>query len=445
MAIKKKLLTNLPAKHRKAKKKPRIRPRDNQRGEKHLICDGEATVFRTKPSGDVWQFQMKVSHERYDNPSPDRETPKNKWLRKSLRTRDLDEAKRKGKELWMTTIGRVQASQPIFAPTTSKLVNLFLEVKKSEVGINKTMGRYKTIRTQLGWYLEFVGPDEKITDVDRNIWDGYYRFRRTHKPDVTDMTLGNEKSTIRSLYRWAIRLEYLPQRYLPEFPPISTEAVKRRALTVEEWRVIYEHMRSKKWTNVENPKVVEQRRSIYWFVLVLGNLGCRFGEARRLTWNNIKKIQKVEVDGRSQTQVTVNFLKSQTKNKKARTSIGRRGDVFSTIKRHSNFTKPTDYVFVDNDTGAQIAKEVYYKHWHTMLEETGLQERSVESITFYNVRHFFATQRLYSGVNPYALAKTMGCGITYIWDHYGQVDVEKMAKDLTKQVNYDKDGMVVIK
>ena len=80
-----------------------------------------------------------------------------------------------------------------------------------------------------------------------------------------------------------------------------------------------------------------------------------------------------------------------------------------------------------------------------MLDETDLQERSVEKLTFYNIRHFFATQRLYSGANPYALAKTMGCGIQYIWEHYGQVEVEKMAKDLTKKVKYDKEGFVVIK
>jgi integrase len=439
MAVKKKTLTNLPPKHQKPKKPNRIRPRNNRRTEVHLICDEEVKIFRTVPSGDVWQFEMKIKGERYDT------SKKTKYLRRSLKTKKLEEAQRLGKELWIEVLGKVEAAQPIFSPSTSVLVNMFLEVKKSEVGINKTMGRYQTIRTQLGWYLEFVGADEKITDVDRNIWDGYYRFRRTHKPEVTDMTLSNEKSTIRSLYRWAIRLEYLPQRYLPEFPPLSAEAIKRRALTVEEWRTIYEHMRSKKWTNVKNPKMVEQRRFVYWFVLVLGNLGCRFGEARRLTWNNVKKIQKVEVDGRDQTQVTISFLKSQTKNKKARTAIGRRGDVFRTIQRHSNFTKPTDYVFVDNDTGDQISREVYYNHWHAMLEETGLQERSVESLSFYNIRHFFATQRLYSGANPYALAKTMGCGIQYIWDHYGQVDVEKMAKDLTKQVNYDKDGMVVIK
>ena len=66
MVTKKDTLTNLPPKHRKPKKPNRIRPRDNRRGEVHLICDGEAKVFRTKPSGDVWQFEMKIKGERYD-------------------------------------------------------------------------------------------------------------------------------------------------------------------------------------------------------------------------------------------------------------------------------------------------------------------------------------------------------------------------------------------
>ena len=261
MAVKRKSLSNLPARSKRTKEevrhpylkgKSRKRPRDGRKTEIVEICDGEAKVFRTLPSGDVWQFEMNIKHERYEVGG------RTKWLRKSLRTRDLEEARRKGRELWMETIGKLQSSQPVFSPTTSELVNIYLTIKKGEVGINKGYQRYQTIRTQLGWYLEFVGADEKITDVDRNIWDGYYRFRRTHKPEVTDMTLSNEKSTIRSLYRWAIRLEYLPQRFPPQFPPISAEPVKRRALTVEEWRTIYEHMRSKEWTNVKNPKMLSR-------------------------------------------------------------------------------------------------------------------------------------------------------------------------------------------
>jgi len=188
---------------------------------------------------------------------------KNKIPSSIFKTKKISEAQRLGKELWIEVLGKVEASQPIFSPTTSQLVNMFLEVKKSEVGINKTYPRYQILKTQLGWYLEFVGADEKITDVDRNIWDGYCRFRRTHKPDVTDMTLSNDKSTIRNIYRLAVHLVYLPQRFLPQFPPISAEPVKRRALTVEEWKTIYEHMIGKKWTNVKSPKIVEQKKFVY--------------------------------------------------------------------------------------------------------------------------------------------------------------------------------------
>jgi site-specific recombinase XerD len=79
-----------------------------------------------------------------------------------------------------------------------------------------------------------------------------------------------------------------------------------------------------------------------------------------------------------------------------------------------------------------------------MLEETGLQENSEENLSFYNLRHFYATQRLYSGAEPYALAKSLGCSINYLWHHYGQVQTEMMAKNLTKNVTLDGDGQVVL-
>ena len=50
----------------------------------------------------------------------------------------------------------------------------------------------------------------------------------------------------------------------------------------------------------------------------------------------------------------------------------------------------------------------------------------------------------HSGVGN-SFSSLFSCGIQYIWDHYGLIDVEKMAKDATKKVNYDKDGLVVIK
>ena len=46
----------------------------------HHICDGAAKLLRTKQSGDVWQMRVWISKEK-------------KYVKKSLRTRDLETAK----------------------------------------------------------------------------------------------------------------------------------------------------------------------------------------------------------------------------------------------------------------------------------------------------------------------------------------------------------------
>ena len=419
----------LPTRHQKKVKKKRVRKQNKTRTEEHTLCDGEVTLFRTPVSGDIYQFQMWISNEK-------------KYIRKSTRKRDLDDAKEVARKYWKESIAWIELEQPIFALKASQLVELYLESAKQDVGITRTMGRWESIRSQLAHYLDFVTPTIKITDIGRNIWDGYYRFRRDKSSSVQDVTLRNEVSTIRAMYKFAIRHEYLTERHLPYFPVLTVEVRKRRALEVEEYRTIYEHLRSKEWSSRGDKKEQSQRKFLYWAVLVLANTGMRFGELRRLKWRNVGKITKDE----NGHQVLINLEAKQTKNKKARTVVGRRGDVFRTIDRHSNFTNSSDYVFVDNlsETGEQLGKHVYYRMWNQMLDETRLQENSVENISFYNLRHFYATQRLYTGVNAYVLAKSLGCGLDYLENHYGQVQTELMAKELTQKVSRDKDGQIII-
>ena len=126
------------------------------------------------------------------------------------------------------------------------------------------------------------------------------------------MTLRNEVSTIRSMYKFAIRHEYLTERHLPHFPPLTVEVRKRRALEIEEFRTIYEHLRSKDWSSRCSEREQSQRRFVYWRVLVLANTGMGFGEMRRLKWRNIGKITKDE----NGHQVLINLDASQTKIRK---------------------------------------------------------------------------------------------------------------------------------
>jgi len=414
--------TQSSVKRRKRKNKRKIRTAE------HPLMDGDALLFRTPPSGNVWQFQMWIREEQ-------------KYLRKSTRTKNLEQAITVGREFFLSTNAKLRNQESIFPKTVQQVVDHFLEVKKNEIGINKTKGRWVTIRSQLKHLVEFIGADTYITEIPSTKWEEYFSFRRKHHPEVVNTTLGNEKNTIRSLFRFAIRNRYIPPSSpLPEFPHIPRQSRKREAFSLDEWKTIYNFLKSNKWMKDESDKIVEQRTFIRYFILTLINCGARFGEVRRLKWKNIKVIRRNDKKSEKEiVSVKISFDASQTKNNKARVVIGRRGDVFEKLKRFSNHTHPNDYVFVDNDTGSQITRDTYYKHWHYMVNETGIDEGRADT-TFYCLRHTYATWRLYAQVDVFTLARNLGTSVNFIENHYGQTQQELKVKYLTQDFQRDESG-----
>ena len=62
---------------------------------------------------------------------------------------------------------------------------------------------------------------------------------------------------------------------------------------------------------------------------------------------------------------------------------------------------------------------------------------SLKERTYYNLRHSYATWRLYAGVNIKALCDNRGTGLTYLEDHYGQMQTKVMRDSLTKGIEDD--------
>lgn len=227
-----------------------------------------------------------------------------------------------------------------------------------------------------------------------------------------------------------------PFTAVSEFQSLPKESRKRQAFDVDEWKTIYTCMRSNQWMKNESSKVKEQRFFIRQFALIIVNTGVRFGEARRLQWRNIKITQEKSSEENTELVVKISLDAEQTKNNKARIVIGKRGDVFDRLNKYSNYTKPNDFVFVDNDTGEQIMRDSYYKHWNYLVNVINLNENRQES-TFYCLRHTYATWRLYAHTDVFLLARNMGTSVKYIEDHYGQTKQELMIGHLTKL--FDKD------
>ena len=67
---------------------------------KHDTCDGAAKLLRTRQSGNVWQMQCRINAEK-------------RYVKKSLRTRDLEQAKEKGRKLYYAMMGAASRWSPM--------------------------------------------------------------------------------------------------------------------------------------------------------------------------------------------------------------------------------------------------------------------------------------------------------------------------------------------
>lgn len=397
--------------------------------EEHPILDGAGKVVRTRHTGDTYHCFFYVKDEK-------------KWLRKSLHTKKLGEAKEAGRQLMIDTLAKIKHGELVFGKTFEQVIEEFLAEKQEEADAGLiTSGRVTTLRCALNWAADFAGGKAKhINLLDGAEWKRYYVWRKQRKPDVRDNTLVNERSMIASLFRFAEERRYLGKRNMPVWDRSlskSRDIERRDAFTSKEYAHINQILRYLP-AKGKSQKEKDDRQFIRDFFMISTNTGLRFGEMRRLKWRQVRVIDHGNSPEDKLCEIKLN--KEDTKNKKARVVQGMRGDLFERIKEYSKHTKPADYVFVDNDTGEQLAKEVYYKLWKEIMQKAGLQDR--DKLTWYSTRHTYATFRLLHAkdLDVFTLAKNMGTSVKFIEDHYGHVEtaqkrtelVSKRGKDLTK-------------
>ena len=423
----------------KPKRKLRI-SKGNTILEEHELFDGEIKIFRVEQSGKVWQVYIWVREEQ-------------KAIKKSLRTRDIDLARERARNIYLDYIAKARNNQPIFDRKAKELTDAFIEYqqKRHKQG-SITQGYVDTLKARMKHYLRFVGENTALSKIKVDAFEDYRLFRMEAAPNVKLMTLYNERGTIKSLYKFAKEKSFIHNHYEPRFSEWekikkSGEKLNRDALTPKEWNTIYTHMQ--RWHQkhfVRNEKHAEQRKFIKEFTLILCNSGMRLGEARKLQWRDIELYdEKVIENGEKVTKkrCKINLPANKTKTGTARTAISRLGNPFVRLKKLSKHTKSDDYLFVDNDTGLQLNKDVYYREWKAMLKGTGLDEGN-KNIVYYCLRHTYATFELYKGADVFNLSKVMGCGIDFIQNHYGHVDIDVIKSQFTKDLRDTEGGRMLL-
>jgi len=423
-----------------AKRKRIRKSKGNKILEQHELFEGDVKIFRVAQSGKVWQVYIWVREEQ-------------KAIKKSLRTKQEDLARDRAKKIYLEYLGKVQSNQPIFDRKAKELTDAYIQHQQNRYKQGSITKQFvQTLKARMNHYLRFVGENTALAKIKEDKFEDYRLFRKQAAPNVKLMTLYNERGTIKALYNFAKEKNFIHNGYEPRFGEWekikkSGEKLNRDALTPQEWTTIYTYMQ--KWHQkhyVKNEKEAEQRKFIREFTLILCNSGVRFGEARRLQWRDIELYDQTVVENGEKLKkkrAKINLPASKTKTGTERTAISRLGNPFIRLKKLSKHTKADDYIFVDNETGVQIQKAVYYRQWNAMLNDTGL-DKADKDIVYYCLRHTYATFALYKGADIFSLSKIMGCGIDFIQNHYGHVEIDKVRDQFTKDLRDTEGGRMLL-
>ncbi len=390
------------------------------------IYGGKGVIYTTPASNGIYQFRCWIPEEK-------------KYYRKTLQTRHRDEAVKLGEEEMLGVLTKVKTGHKIFGHSWGELCEEFLEyTKERELTGRITNGRYRTIRTQLNRHIiPYLHANLRVSEFDVNTFMDYGLYRRKQNPEVQDVTIRNEYTTVNSVIKWAYRKRYFP------FEKCNVELIKilepprRQTFTFEEYKTLYTKMRD--WVKKgDTEKEKYYRQLIRDFILVKSNCFCRFGELRYLKWGMVKITKSADGD----EYMHLELPKEICKNRKSRVVISRGGKYLKRIKEYSNFTSKDDYVFVHLDKPEPVSKSEYYRFWTKIMAFSGLSEID-KTLSYYSLRHFGITARLYAGVPHYEVAKLAGTNVQFIHQHYEHLDMQKLMHSASKSFRIDKDGMVI--
>lgn len=385
------------------------------------VLDGQVRIFRTTHSGDVYQMRMWVTEEQ-------------KYVRKTLKTRDKTTALKIAQDEFIIYKAKVLNGEKLFSLTADELRDRYVKYVKERVEGNQiSVGRFGNIRTFTKHYLEFVGKTSRIQNIPKLRFRDYRAFRQKKLPTITMTVVRNEAITISQMYGWAVEQGYIAQTQFPDFGEIKVprDEVRREGYSVIDYKQIIDiakfwHQKVPK-NHPERDKEIYYRRSVRDFIVIMANCGLRTGELLNL------KFREVALHGDKTATVTV--LRHTTKVRKERTIRVRRGDIFGRRKEYSTYKEKDNYVFSDFDKERQIPKDALYEYYKALMKEVKAKYPDFdETKTSYSLRHFFITVQLSAGqVSPYKIARYTGTSLQQIQDHYDGLKDLEISNEIIKQ------------
>jgi integrase len=412
----------------------------------------EAVVYKR---GEYWQMRMWLGKEK-------------KYARFSLRTRNRDTAIDKAKKYYHELMAQQLAGKTYFSKTTKQGVEEYLKQRALDVEAELIVkGRYGTIRTHLEHWLDFIGRDTKLKELERTDCENYLhsRTKTKKKINVSQTTVANEQSTINAMLSWLYRRN---ETYIEafDFKPLKRidrgdEALRRSTFTDEEVIVIKQEL--EKYITEAKGNVDEEgnmSKVINGYYLLISIItGLRRGEQLQLKWSDIKWLEKnvkgqAEDDTYSLVKITVRA--ETTKVRKTRHFVVKDWEYFDELfkllqPRYVKANKENKkikafgdtFVFSANGMSMLTPRAIGY-HFDKMVELAEIKDTDTRDLVPYSFRHYFITDRINRGATPTQVAETCGTSTAQIEKTYYHTSEAKMITNALPQFEY-KDGLLIPK
>jgi integrase len=378
---------------------------------------------------DWWHFRMWLPNE-------------NKMYRKTLGTKFKETAIEKAEETLLDIRMTLRNGKKIYSLTCKEGVEKYLAERKKDIGETIKNGRYNTMVTHLNHFLNYIGENTKLKNLDRGDCLEYREARKKMtnvKVKPKTVTTLNEQATINSMIKFLFEEKEVnfPFFKFKKPPKLSFDnlEVKRQTFSNEEWMRFVKAMR--KYTSKENkidPQQMYVRKLIQHYILIQANTGLRTGEQRQLQWADVEIVKK---NGKTFSKIDVRAETSKVQ--KARTFYARNGQYFERLRELQTQKVNNGFVFSIDGT-KEIANKVILKHFFEILELAQIEDYKERGIVPYSLRHFCITQRLMAGAGYREVANMCGTSVYQIEKVYWHLNEDVMFTTASKEYKLMKDG-----
>ncbi len=387
--------------------------------------------------GDYWHFRLWLEKEK-------------KYVRRSLRTRKRTEAVELAKDMYLEMYANIKQGKSYYSITCEQAAEKYLEARLKDYEVGQiSLSRYRTIRTHLKTWKEFIGAKKRLKDLTRKDCEGYYewRYERTDGK-VSLVTIDNEQITINSMMKWLKRADEATIDGF-DFKKLkkdgeNEENVRRQTLTNEEYNDLIKAMRklcSEK--NCKNEVELTWRKLTQMFVIVATNSGLRVGEQKQLRWKDVQVEMHKDKDGNTVKLASIVVRAATSKVRKGRTLLCRNGQYFERIQEIFGKRSAEDLVF-SIDGKRIINLKTLNKYFRAMLKAAEIRDVVGRGIVLYSLRHFMITQRIMAGLGYRAIADMCGTSVMMIEKTYWHLNDEVRLTSALADYRRREDGTIEI-